>query len=1012
MAVDETAHGANDYEMIIGRDLLRALGIDILWSTGQLRWDNITIPMKRALDKHLPDDKDAQTEQAFFVDETMAQAHEGEVLMEATERASRILDAKYEKADINQTVDSMNHLTTAQKTQLKSLLFKFEHLFDGTLGSWDTTPVDFELKEGAQPYHARPYNIPQVHEATLRKEVARLCDLGVLRRSGGSEWAAPTFIIPKKNGTVRFISDFRRLNNLVKRKPFPIPHIQDTLLKLGGFTYATSLDLNMGYYTIRLSPAASQLCTIVLPWGKYEYCRLPMGVAGSPDIFQEKMSILMEGLDFVRTYLDDLLTITKDSFEDHLSKVEQVLERLSKAGLRVNIAKSSFATQELEYLGYWLTPTGIRPLPNKVEAILRIKRPQNVSQLRSFLGLINYYRDMWKRRSHILAPLTALTKLDPKQAFPWGEKEQHAFEQAKKSIAADVMLAFPDFTQPFDIHTDASDYQLGAVISQNGVPIAFYSRKLTKTQQRYTVGEREMLSIVETLKEYRNILLGHELRVYTDHKNNVDPKTKHASNRVQRWRWLIEEYGPIFYYLKGEDNPAADALSRLDFDEQSEPINPSDLPQHEELCLMATKLAEMDGDFSLQSAGFDEELRFTAEQSETVAATATRPEAPGSTELYPLKTAVIAQHQENDNQLQAVLNRSTEFTKQVVEGKELILYRGKIYIPQPLREPIIQWYHDNLCHPGSKRTEKTIRQRLVWPTIAKDVDEFVKKCHTCQVYKKPRPKYGKLPLKDNVEVHPWHTVCVDLIGPYTITGKDGVTRSLNAMTMADPSTGWFEVMEVKDKTADHIAQTFDRCWLCRYPRPVECIFDNGNEFLGRGFQEMLESFGIEPTPTTVKNPQANFVERVHQTLGNMLRTCELEEYEFPEDDPWTDLLCKCAWAIRSTIHLVLDASPGQLVFGRDMLFDLSFQVDWTAVRKRRLDAAVANNARENSKRIRHDYKVGDKVLLETGGILRKLHAPRKGPYTIQTLYTNGIAKISKGVVSQKATFRRLTPYND
>ena len=167
-----------------------------------------------------------------------------------------------------------------------------------------------------------------------------------------SEWAAPTFIIPKKDGTVRFISDFRELNKRIKRKPFPIPKIQDLLQKLEGFKYGTSLDLNMGYYHIELSSFSRQLCTIVLPWGKYEYQRLPMGLCNSPDIFQEKMSMLMSGLEFVCAYIDDLLCITKDTWEDHLNKLREVFNRLRKAGLKVNANKSFFGKSQLEYLGY------------------------------------------------------------------------------------------------------------------------------------------------------------------------------------------------------------------------------------------------------------------------------------------------------------------------------------------------------------------------------------------------------------------------------------------------------------------------------------------------------------------------------------------------------------------------------------------------------------------------------------------------------------------------------------
>ena len=242
-----------------------------------------------------------------------------------------------------------------------------------------------------------------------------------------------------------------------------------------------------------------------------------MGLCNSPDIFQEKMSELMDGLEFVRCYIDDLLCLTKGNFDDHLDKLEHVFRRLKEAGLKVNAKKSFFARTELEYLGYWITRDGIQPLKEKVAAIMNIDTPTNRKELRSFIGIVNYYRDMWIRRSHVLAPLAALTSKTTK--WEWGPKQQAAFDIAKKVIARHVILAYPDFTKPFQIHTDASHYQLGAVISQDGKPIAFYSRKLNKAQRNYTVTEKELLSIVETLKEFRGILLGHDIFIYTDHKN-------------------------------------------------------------------------------------------------------------------------------------------------------------------------------------------------------------------------------------------------------------------------------------------------------------------------------------------------------------------------------------------------------------------------------------------------------------------------------------------------------------
>ncbi len=200
------------------------------------------------------------------------------------------------------------------------MLLKFESLFDGTLGDWKLLPVSIELKEGMKPYHGRPYPISHKHKALFMKEIKWLCNIGVLEWQPSSRWALPTYIIPKKDSTVRTISDFRELNTRIVRKPCPIPQISMVLQELEGFTYATALDLNMGYYTIRLDPMASKMCTIIFPWGKYSYKRLPMGFGGSADIFQAQIMDLMASLKFVQAHMDDLLIITRGTLDEHLKE--------------------------------------------------------------------------------------------------------------------------------------------------------------------------------------------------------------------------------------------------------------------------------------------------------------------------------------------------------------------------------------------------------------------------------------------------------------------------------------------------------------------------------------------------------------------------------------------------------------------------------------------------------------------------------------------------------------------
>jgi hypothetical protein len=224
-----------------------------------------------------------------------------------------------------------------------------------------------------------------------------------------------------------------------------------------------------------------------------------MGIKIAPDIFQNVMSKLTQDMEYVKAYLDDLLILTDKSFNDHLTKLEMVLTRLSTAGMRVNASKSEFIAVQIEYLGYWITRRGTQPVYNKVETILKIKAPTTKKELRHFIDIVTYNSDIWFCRSELLAPLTSLTS--SKIKFEWLPTHQQAFDKIKKVIETEVLLSQPDFDKPFHIYTDASDHQLGEVIMQDKKPLAFYSRKLNAAQRRYTITERDLLSSIETCQE-------------------------------------------------------------------------------------------------------------------------------------------------------------------------------------------------------------------------------------------------------------------------------------------------------------------------------------------------------------------------------------------------------------------------------------------------------------------------------------------------------------------------------
>ncbi|MGH7954682.1 MAG: RNase H-like domain-containing protein, partial [Gloeomargaritales cyanobacterium] len=286
---------------------------------------------------------------------------------------------------------------------------------------------------------------------------------------------------------------------------------------------------------------------------------LNIGVHPAVDIFQALMQSLFQDFEKVSTFLDDLKLCTAESFDDHLHNLDKVLKVLLDNNLSLNVKKCEWAVQSTEYLGFVFTTHGIKPQESKVKSILQLEIPKNRKEVRHFVGLVNYYKQMWPKRAHILSPLTALTSI--KTPFTWTEEHTKAFNEMKALVSQDVLLRFPDEKLPFDIYTDASEYQLGAIIKQAGHPIAFYSRKLTPTQRRYTTIEKELLSIVETLKEYKSILFGMDLNVFTDHKNLIHHTF--TSNRVLRWRLLIEDFRPKINYITGSSNAEADALSRL-----------------------------------------------------------------------------------------------------------------------------------------------------------------------------------------------------------------------------------------------------------------------------------------------------------------------------------------------------------------------------------------------------------------------------------------------------------------
>lgn len=560
------AHGTSKYDGIIGRRTMQQLGIKLDFDTDTVHWLDEAVAMRASLSEpRMSRFREFQRQflDSYITDDENIQPQGLDCFMTSTE----ILEARYRKADIDEEANQQKHLNPSQCLELRNLLRKFTKLFSGKLGSYphrkmhlDINPVDRK-----RLCYQRPYAMPQVNHDLFYKELQQLISLGALEEVDGLvDFAVPTFLVPKKDGTVRWVSNFRELNKVMCRKVYPLPHINRILCKQSKHSFFTKLDIGMQCYTFELDDSSEELCTISTPFGNYRYNRAPMGVKQTPDFAQQIMEQTLRGMREIEVCIDDVAVFgaVNGSFTDHMVVLEKVLQRLQDANFTINPLKCEWAVQETDFLGFWLTPQGLKPWKKKVKAILDLEAPRNVSETRSFIEAVTFYREMFPKRSHILAPLHRPTEAKSKNRFVWSTECDNAFKQIKAMLTKDAFIRYPDPNKPFHVYTDASDIQLGAVIVQEGKPVAYFSRKHNSTQRNCATMEKELLSIVTTLQEYQTMLYGVcELHVHADHKNLTYANLN--SQRVLRWRLFLEEFNPTFHYIEGEANTLADALSRL-----------------------------------------------------------------------------------------------------------------------------------------------------------------------------------------------------------------------------------------------------------------------------------------------------------------------------------------------------------------------------------------------------------------------------------------------------------------
>ncbi|MEM7375695.1 MAG: reverse transcriptase domain-containing protein, partial [Bacteroidota bacterium] len=549
-----------------------------------------------------------------------------------------------------------------------------------------------ELEEGTQPIHRPIYKMSPAELEEVRKHVEELLGKGHIRPSK-SPFGAPVLFVPKKDNTLRMCVDYRWLNSKTIKNRYPLPLPEELIEKFAKAKYYTKIDLRSGYFQMKVREGDVEKTAFRSRYGHYEYLVMPFGLTNAPAQFMDMLNDIFRPYldDFMVVFLDDIM-IYSTTLEEHVEHVRKVLEKLRKYKLYAKASKCEVAKTEVEFLGHWISPKGLSPLEVKVKAIREWKPLEDVSDVRSFLGLVSYYRKFIPHFARIAGPLHDLTKKDT--PFVFGDKEQKAFEELKTKITQAPVLIMPDTEKPYVIVSDASKIALGAALLQDhgkGLqPIAFLSRKLSPAEQKYGAYERELGAIAEALKQWRHFVEGclGGITVYTDHepvKNFM--KQAHLSRTQARYMKLgfFESIRPEIKYIPGKQNIVGDAISRSVPTEKLSAMSRVKIPP------------KLHGQWTNQ-----------------------------------------LQHGSTKDMYEKGKEASNGFT---VDDQGLLWKytrgRNRLVVPEPQRQYVLGQCHDTVMtgHMGIARSGEILARQYWWPGCQQDLEEYVKTCPICQVMK-------------------------------------------------------------------------------------------------------------------------------------------------------------------------------------------------------------------------------------------------------------------------------------
>lgn len=851
----------------------------------------------------------------------------------------------------------------AEREMVKKFLQEYEDIFTHEGRPLKATGrVKHRIDTGDHgPIRRAPYRIPYALQGEMKKQINSMLEEDIIRPSK-SPWSAPVVLVEKQNPggekKYRFCVDFRELNKITKRDYFPIPHIQDTIDALGGAQLFTTLDLTKGYWQIEVDPKDREKTAFSVPWGHYECNRMPFGLVNSPSTWQRLM--MCELAEVIGThcyvYLDDIIIFSSRNVQEHLKKLRTVFDKIREANLTLNPEKCNFLKTETPYLGFIISNKGIRPCPRKTQVIKNFPRPQTVTEIKSFLGLVGYYRRFILQFAHYSSALTRLTKKNAK--FIWDNDCQEAFDYLRESLTKAPVLQYPDPDRKFYLSTDASGFAIGAILHQvydgQELPVAYASRQMVKAELNYSTTEKECLALIWGIKQFRNYLWGQEFTVYTDHQPlKWLMGIKDPSTRLMRWSLALSEYTFNIEYKPGKKHTNVDALSRI------------------------------------------RTVRFI------------------DTECEPLwDRQKIRQLQREDTKLKKLYQdtvngkRNNYFID--VDG---LLYKIKenyesedvLTLPTCLIPKVIKVYHDLpfAGHMGFEKTYNRIKKRFYWPNMNKDIQDYINACEPCARRKTPNHLKPAPLQKFSIPREPFYRIAMDIVGPLPVTYKG----NKYILTVQDALTKYVEAFPLPDQTAPTVAKAFVKGIILRHGTPKQLLTDLGKNFVSNLMENICNVLQIQHLKTTAYRPQTNgALERFHRTLKDLLS----HDIEDNQRD-WDEWLPYALAAYSSATHSTTEESPFYLLFGRDMDYPfeeifrplrIKYDADTNYVSEflQRMKIAHHNAIKNieknvdrchtnfNKKAEPHKFKEGDRVYVYQPatkiGISSKLDKKWEGPYRI------------------------------